>query len=103
MQVPSEAVWLDLDRFRSDPVLGPPGGQAVLLEGPGGLRERAEERVHPEAVGDQLVGSIAGIRDPGQVRGPDVLGVGDLDQAFLREVPAGGSPPLPETPPHREG
>jgi hypothetical protein len=37
------------------------------------------------------------------VGGSHVLRVGDLDQARLRKVPAGRSPPLPETPPHREG
>jgi hypothetical protein len=100
MQVPPEAVGLDLGGFRPDPVLGPPGLQAVAPEGSGGLGEGAEERVDAEAVGDELVRPVARVRDPGQVRGPDVLGVGDLDQALLRQVPARGSPPLPETPPH---
>jgi hypothetical protein len=103
MQVASEPVGLHLGGPGPDPVLGPPGGQAMALEGSGDLGERAEERVHPQPMGDHLARAVAGVRHPGKVRGPDVLGVGDLDEALLCEVPARGCPPLPETPPHREG
>jgi hypothetical protein len=75
----------------------------VPPEGPGGVGERAEERVDPEAVGNHLARPVARIRDPRQIRHADLLRIGDLNEPDLREVPAGGSPPLPETFPHREG
>jgi hypothetical protein len=103
MEVPSEPVGFDLDRSGPDPVFRPPGGQTVALEGSGGLGEGAEERVDPEAVSDELVGPGRSNRAPKGGQEPHAFGVGNLDQVRLREVPARGSPPLPETPPHREG
>ena len=103
MQVAPEPVGLDLGGLRADPVLGPPGVKAVPLVGPGGLGEGAEERVHPEAVGEQQVRPVAVVGNPGKIRCSHALGLGDLAQAGLREEPARRRPPLPETPPHREG
>src|SRR6266545_1551739 len=95
MQVPPEPVGLDLGGPGADPVLRPPGGKAMALVASGGLGERAEERVHPEAVGEQLVRSVAVIGDPWKVRGPDALGLSELGQAELGEEPARRGPPLP--------
>jgi hypothetical protein len=96
MQVAPEPVGLDLRGFRPDPVLGAPCREAVGLDPPGGLDERAEERVHPEAVGEQQVGPVAVVGDPRQVRDPDALGVGDLDNSDLCEVPACWRLPSPK-------
>jgi len=102
VEVPPEPVGLDLRRFRANPVLWTPGDETVALVGSGGLGERAEERVDAEAVGEHLTRPVAVIGNPGQVRGSDVLRLGDRGKAFLREEPAGRRPPLPETPPHGE-
>jgi hypothetical protein len=102
-EVRPEPVRLDLRGPGPDPALGSPGGKAMALVGSGGLGERAEERVDAEAVGQQQVGPVAVIGDPGQLRCPHAFGVGDLGEAGLRQVPARRRPPLPEAPPHREG
>jgi hypothetical protein len=102
VQVPPEAVGLDLSGLRADPVLGPPRDQAVPLVASGGLDQDAEERVHSEPVGEVLAASVALVGDPGQVRDPDALDLRADAQARLGEEQAVGWSPLPEAPPRGE-
>ncbi len=102
MQVASEPVGLDLGGSSPDPVLRPPGGQTVAFVPSRGLRQRAEEGVDAQAVSEHVASSVAVIGDPGQVRGSNALGLGDLGKAELGEDEARRRPPLPETPPRSE-
>jgi len=99
MQVAPKPVRFHLGGPRADPVLGPPGGQTVVLVGSGGLGERAEEGVDPKAVGEQLVRPVAvvGTHGRSETRMPFASAI-SARPGFVRYQHAGGLPspkPLP--------
>jgi hypothetical protein len=93
VQIPPEPVRLDLSGFRADPVLGAPGGQAVVLVGSGGFDQGAEERVDAEPVGEVLLPRYppSGIQGRSEARTP-LTSAQAPRRALVRNRQSGGRP-----------
>jgi hypothetical protein len=86
MQVPAEAIGLDLARRCAYAPLRAPPVHAVSLRVPGGFNHRAEERVHADAVAEVAVVPVILVRDPGERRTSDTAQAGKHRGTGLGEV-----------------